>query len=190
MFQPIKYTDKRLAYLEEDVIFNILFVGNISMSLQSQIDHWLEYDDPINVSVDRIRKAKKTGQKVITEVDVDKFDSKSFGSPIYFGDDILKLTLRDQNQNLCYGYEFQSSLPFLRERKEDTGTPMCIPLGGRLLVQKGTSIRYGALILTKNNCKYLGIHEQDKELYELLNSGIVKKYIEVLRDELNASCAT
>ncbi|ODV82450.1 uncharacterized protein CANTADRAFT_44223 [Suhomyces tanzawaensis NRRL Y-17324] len=171
--------------LEKPVLFHIIHVSNISKSRLNQLDEWKEFDNPNNVAVDRLTKSRKirTDNYIIREVNMEE-DAPSATSN-QTGFDTYKLLLRDSANNYCYGYEFKGPLPFLRTGS--LGTPLGVPLGGRLVVKKGTLVQNGVLLLTRQGCDYLGVDSNDTELINQLNDGVVQKYIAMLEAELKAS---
>lgn len=174
-FKFEEYTKKTAT--EKPITFKIIHVFNISKSIMNQLDDWRECVDPMNVSVDRIRRGNNGGNRLIREVRMEE-DTYTENKV-----DTYKLLLRDSGDNYCYAYEYNDSLRFLRQ--ENTGTPLGIRLGGKLLVKPGTKVTNGTLLLCEKQCQYMGVEEGD-ELAEKLNRGIVAKYIEVLEKELKA----
>lgn len=172
-FDPQKYTTTNEAFTSSEIQFDILQIANISTSKLRQLDEWKEYQDPKRVAVDRMGNSK-----IIRSIDNEESDSIGSVSAIY------KLLLRDTAGNVCYAYEYNDKLSFLHQKK-DTKTPPGISLGGRLVVNRGTLIMNGVLMLKNAQCKYLGI--VDDELAQTLNSGIGKKQIEILETELKAA---
>lgn len=184
-FDPQQYLSKKATYTQYPILFNIIQVSDISRSRLNQLDEWQEYEDPNSVSVDRVSKfnnKKYLGNRIIREVDMSKDNELNLTNFKRFGG-IYKLLLKDNFDNYCFAYEYNDCLQFLRQ-SNSTGTPLGIPLGGRLLVNKGTLVMNGALMLKKIQCQYLGIDENDNSLAEKLNSGIVKKHIDLLNEEL------
>ncbi|CUM45411.1 uncharacterized protein AC631_02590 [Debaryomyces fabryi] len=184
-FDPQQYLSEKSAYTQHPILFNIIQVSDISRSRLNQLDEWQEYEDPNSVSVDRVSKynnKKYLGNRIIREVDMSKDNELTFSNFTRYGG-IYKLLLKDNFDNYCFAYEYNDSLQFLRQNNS-TGTPLGIPLGGRLLVNKGTLVMNGVLMLEKIQCQYLGIDENDSSLAEKLNSGIVKKHIDLLNEEL------
>lgn len=175
------------SYTALPILFYIIQVNDISRSRLNQLDDWNQYEDPNNVSVDRVSKfnnRKNQGNTIIREVDVDSYNEENPQSKT--SGNLYKLTLRDNFNNYCFAYEYNDRLPFLHQTAS-TGTPLSIALGGRLLINKGTLIMNGTLMLNRAQCQYLGIDEADKSVAEKLNSGIVRKYIELLNSELRSS---
>lgn len=167
-FKVEEYTGK--SFTERPILFRIIHVFNISKSVVNQLDDWKECLDPMNVSVDRIRRGR-----LIREVRMD--DDTYTENKV----DTYKLLLQDSADNYCYAYEYNDSLRFLRQ--ENTGTPLGIRLGGKLLVRAGTKVANGTLLLCEKQCQYMGVEEGD-DMAVQLNRGIVAKYIEVLEKEL------
>lgn len=136
------------------------------------------------MAVDRISKASKPN-RVINQVEMGDQSNPtkvSVPSTSWSSNDVYRLTLKDSFDNYCYAYEYSDQLAFIRQQN-GSGVPLNIPLGGRLIVNKGTAVMNGVLMLKNNNCQYLGIGE-DKTLSKELNSGLVGKYIKVLTQEL------
>lgn len=184
-FDPQQYLTEKASYTQHPILFNIIQVSDISRSRLNQLDEWQEYEDPNSVSVDRVSKfnnKKYLGNLIIREVDINKDNELTSSNFKRFGG-IYKLLLKDNFDNYCFAYEYNDCLQFLRQNNS-TGTPLGIPLGGRLLVNKGTLVMNGAIMLKKIQCQYLGIDENDNSLAEKLNSGIVKKHIDLLNEEL------
>lgn len=185
-FDPQQYLESKVSYTQHPILFNIIQVSDISRSRLIQLDEWQEYEDPNSVSVDRVSKfnnKKYLGNRIIREVDMNKDNETNLND--YRGSgNIYKLMLKDNFDNYCFAYEYNDRLQFLRQNSS-TGTPLSIPLGGRILVNKGTLVMHGALMLKKIQCQYLGINENDKALSDKLNGGIVKKHIDLLNEELN-----
>ncbi|CUM66848.1 uncharacterized protein PRCAT00004532001 [Priceomyces carsonii] len=178
LFKAEEYLLTKMAYLDNLVLFNIIQITNISKSKLNQLDEWKSYEDPNKASVDRIKS--RSGTRLVREVKMDEVEDSLFQPT----KDIYKLMLRDKAGNYCYAYEFNDVLSFLREKRPTTNTPLNIPLGGRLVVDKGTSILNGVLLLKRNQCHYLGTDESDRQLIDTLNSNLVKKYINLLTDEV------
>lgn len=185
-FDPQQYLESKVSYTQHPILFNIIQVSDISRSRLIQLDEWQEYEDPNSVSVDRVSKfnnKKYLGNRIIREVDMNKDNETNLND--YRGSgNVYKLMLKDNFDNYCFAYEYNDRLQFLRQNIS-TGTPLSIPLGGRILVNKGTLVMHGALMLKKIQCQYLGINENDKALSDKLNGGIVKKHIDLLNEELN-----
>lgn len=142
------------------------------MSKLRQLDGWKEHQDPNKAAVDRM-----SNSKIIRSIDEGELDSAGSTSAIY------KLLLRDTAGNLCFAYEYNDKLSFLHYNK-DTKTPLGLPLGGRLKVNKGTLVLNGVLMLKNAQCQYLGVVDHD--LAQTINSGIGKKQIEILEQELQS----
>ncbi|KAI3406115.2 hypothetical protein KGF56_000956 [Candida oxycetoniae] len=167
------YADVESAPLNNTVIFHILRVESISKSKLNQLDEWKELVDPNNASVDRIKK-----NRMIREVNMDvelNTASPTSSTTVY------KLLLRDGSGNFVYAYE-QEPLRFLRS--ENTGTPMPIKLGGRLVVKKGAQISRGVLLLNHKNCEYKETHTADAALVTTLNEGVAAREMEILSNQL------
>lgn len=186
-FKPEDFVNTAESLTQVPIFFNIIHIHNISKSRLHQLEEWQEYDDPNNVSVDRVSKSnKRKSNKVITQVDIE--DGSNIPSTSWSSNDVYKLILRDKFNNYSFAYEYNDKLSFIRHPNEITmDTPLKIPLGGRLIVKKGTLIMNGVLMLNNSQCQYLGIDETDKSLFEQLNSGVVDKYIKILNEELQNS---
>lgn len=172
-FDPNHYSSIKSASLENDVMFCIIHISNISKSLLNQLDDWNEFENPNAVSVDRL---KRGGQKVIREVNLD--DAAINVTTL----DKYKLLLRDDNDTYCYAYELDHPLGFLRDSSYHE-SPLPMRLGGKLIVKKGTPILSGVLMLSNKNCQYLGI-DVDDDLVQRLNNGIIRKYIDLINKQL------
>ncbi|KAK6458565.1 uncharacterized protein RJT20DRAFT_131731 [Scheffersomyces xylosifermentans] len=174
-FVAANYKSLTSAHTTTPILFHIIHIANISKSRLNQKDDWLEYNDPNNVSADRLNKSNK----IVREIKMG--DDSTPVASVY---DVYKLLLRDSHNNYCYGYEVEP-LGFLRNSSsQSTGTPLPIRLGGRLIVKSGCLIQQGVLLLRNRQCNYLGIDESETELVSQLNNGIVNKYIDVLDMEL------
>lgn len=174
-FDVRQYQSIRTALLENDVLFHIIHITNISRSILNQLDDWNEFDNPNTVSVDRISNSTRTGHRIIREI---ADDTTSTVTTL----DKFKLLLRDQKNNYSYGYESQP-LAFLRDASYHD-SPMPLKLGGRLIVRKGTSILSGSLMLDNRDCRYLGLNPVDSELVSQLNDELIKKEIELFNKQL------
>lgn len=192
-FDSSKYVTVPEATLEQPVMFNILRVENCSKSRINQIDEWKEHYDPMKVLVDRLHNktalGKKPAREVIRDIALDDDGDVGAQAAAARGSEnhVYKLLLCDRFNNLSYAFEYPDNLRFLRNTGQETGTPLKIPLGGRLLVQRGALIKYGVLMLHSAQCQYLGTSAEDSTLVELLNSGAVQKNIALLEDEVKKS---
>lgn len=168
------------------ISFNIIHVLNISKSSISQLDDWRECEDPNKVSMDRLSKSSRQGMpRLITEVDMSDDSSKGWGTSFVATEPgcTYRLLLRDSRGNYCYGYDYNTSLAFLRS-EGNASSPLPIPLGGRLLVKSGTEVVSGVLLLKGLQCRYLGTNDQDRSLISQLNTGLIRKYITSLNESL------
>lgn len=171
------------------ILFYVIHIHNISKSRLNQLDQWKEYEDPNSVSVDRVSKSKgkskRGSNKVITLVEMDSENGTTNlnANTGWSSNDVYKLVLKDNFDNYCYAYEYDDKLSFIRTNN-NSEIPLSISLGGRLIVNKGTTIMNGMLMLKNINCQYLGIDERDTRLFQTLNSNLVGKYISVLKNEL------
>lgn len=182
-FAPENYLQTSQSYTQSAMTFTVMGIIDIANSKLSQIDKWKDYEDPHKASVDRLNKGRN---HIIREL---KDDSDENGTPVIpTGNTLYKLTLRDSGDNYCYGFEYMDKLPFLRKTQNLTGdngsSPLPIPLGSRIRIEKGTLIMNGVLMLTRVQCLYLGLLDEDKELYQQLNLDIAKKNIQYLTGEL------
>ncbi|KAG7192322.1 uncharacterized protein KQ657_002041 [Scheffersomyces spartinae] len=135
---------------------------------------------------------KKPAREVIRDIPIDDEGDSNIINVNQSRDggaenNVLKLLLSDRYDNLSYAFEYVDTLRFLRNKRQETGTPLNVPLGGRLVVHKGTLIKYGVLMLHSAQCQYLGACDDDKTLVERLNSGTVQKNISLLQDEVKKS---
>lgn len=182
-FNPRAFLDIPLAYTKQPVLFNIIQLVDISHSKLGQLYDWLERDDPNKVPIDTIKKSRDQQPSKKEENDKDSF-CINFGRMA--GNNVYRILLRDSWGNYCYAYEYQDKLPFLRQNQLTTTCPDN-PLGARMLVSKGTLIMNGVLMLRRAQCQYLGVTEPDRQLLESLNSNLVQKYIDNLKEELKGN---
>ncbi|WLF79707.1 hypothetical protein PVL30_003471 [Lodderomyces elongisporus] len=177
-YVPSNYSETTSASLSHVVMFHVLWVENIAKSKVAQLDEWKDFIDPHNASADRIKKSR-----VIREVrdEGDRDGEATEGDTAYIGNTngtaIYKLLLRDGFNNFSYAYEAE---PLRFMRQENTGTPMPIRLGGRLIVKQGAPIKRGVLFLTHKNCEYKGINPADAALVRTLNDGAAARAIDLL----------
>lgn len=184
-FDPQQYLQVKEFYTQNPILFKIIQISDISKSRLNQLDEWQEHEDPNSVSVDRVSKSnskKSLSNKVIREVNINS-ENDTMGNTNKSGS-IYKLILKDNFDNFSYAYEYNDRLPFLRQAGS-TGTPLAIPLGGKLIVNKGTLVMNGSIMLKTMQCQYLGMDESHKEFADKLNSGIVAKQIALLKKELS-----
>lgn len=186
-FNPSDYLNIETSQLESPVLFYIIRIENISESRLRQLESWEELEDPINASVDRINKHKQgnntKSNRVIREVDMsDNPLPHNNGSEAQ----IYRLLLKDCFDNYSYAYEFNDKLLFLRSHN-NKGGPLPIQLGSRIIVQQGSLILSGVIMLESAKCKFLGTDGVDKSFLDSLNLNIINKYASALRHELHNS---
>lgn len=172
IFDPKTYTNTAKAFTTDDIEVDIVQIYNIAVSKLRQLDEWRDHQDPHNLAVDRVGSSR-----IIRSID-DDLESLAAPRAIY------KLLLRDTAGNLSYAYEYNDRIAFLHHKK-DTSTPLGVPLGGRLVVKRGTLIMNGVLMLKNAQCHYLG--PVDGPLGTILNSDAGKKQMEILQKELETS---
>lgn len=161
--------------LQFPVSFNIIHIDDISKSKISKLEEWKRYKDPNEVGVDRLNRGAQA-QRLITEINVNEDEANPTVNTA--SQSIYKLTLKDNFDNYCFAYEYEDKLPFLRAGSD---LPIPIRLGGKLIIEKNTPISNGALLINRNNCRYLGIDE-NSDLVKTLNSNLVEKSINILQN--------
>lgn len=189
-FTPETHLQTSQTYTASPIVFTVVGILDIASSKLLQVDKWRDYEDPHKASVDRLNKGRN---HIIRELRDDNEDAGI--SVIPTGSSLYKLTLKDGADNYCFAYEYMEKLPFLRQARnasgsasasgDNTDSPLPIPLGSKIRVEKGTLIMNGVLMLTRVQCLYLGVTEEDQELYAKLNLDIAKKYIQYLTGEIN-----
>ncbi|KAK6204285.1 uncharacterized protein RJT21DRAFT_123561 [Scheffersomyces amazonensis] len=179
VFKPADYAKVPDSKVSTNILFNVIHIENIAVSRLSQLEDWREYEDPSKIAVDRINQSRR----IIREISLEDDQSSMIYQPI----ETYKLLLRDFSNNYCYAYE-KEPLRFLRESQSQTRTltPLKIQLGGRLRVLSGAKVINGVIYLDNGHCQYLGLQNQDQDLIDNLNTGLVLRNIEILRAELDS----
>lgn len=177
-FVPSDYAGRADAQLPAPVSCNIIHIANVAESIEKNLEEWKYCQNP---NTARFERMEHVNRPVIYGVDLDLQEKEHKPSGTY------KLLLRDSHDNYFYAVELEE-MPFLHPREKTTSNPLPIPLGGSLVLQKGTTVCEGIVLLRKHQCNYLGA-DPDSELLKQLNSGIVEKYIEMMerQRENNAS---
>lgn len=169
-FQPQSHLLTSEHFTQAPILFYVIHIENIAKSRLSRLDEWEEQGDPEKRSVDRMKA------RVIRLVNVEDDN----GSAPVAAADTYKLTLRDSFDNYCFAYEYNDKLPFLRT---GPGYPSDA-LGARILVNKGTLVMNGVLMLHRATCQNLGVDPGDRSLADRLQGDLAEKNIAVLRAEL------
>lgn len=168
--------------LGSDLTCRIIHLENIAESGEKALEEWVYCRNPSKAPFERMEHVSRP---VIYGVDLDN-DNPS-GAPVK-ASGTMKLLLRDPNDNYFYGVELEK-LQFLHPIHSSTGTPLAIPLGGKLKLKRGAQVAHGVVFLTKSTCEYLG-DDADSPLSRQLNEGIVAKYIDLLERRLGKSVGT
>lgn len=170
MFEAADYIGKT-GTLPEPVSCNIIQINNVSVSREKLLEEWRYYDNPSAVPFERMENVSR---RVIYGIDLDEKDNPG----VLSHHATYKLLLRDASDNYFYAIELEE-LPFLHPREMNNTNPLPIPLGGRVIIQRGTAVRDGIVLLRRHQCLYLGV-DMNGDLARNLNEGIVKKYVEIL----------
>lgn len=174
MFKAQDYVGKH-ATLPEPVPCNIIQVINVSESKEKILEEWRYYHNPNTALFERMEHISRP---VIYGVDVDSNETQRVST----AHTTYKLLLRDAHGNYFYGIELEE-LPFLHPRESTTANPLPIPLGGRVVLQRGTEVRSGIALLRRHQCLYLGV-DASSDLARTLNDGVVEKYIDIMEHML------
>lgn len=178
-FRPEEYAKKGEVTLTLALTCFVVFVEDVSESKEKRLEEWKYYHNPNRAPFERMEHVNRP---VIYGIDLDespedKAAKKMSASATY------KLTLRDESENYFYAIEIDK-LPFLHSQASNTGTPLPVPLGGKLVLKSGTKVYNGVVCLTASSCEYLG-HDENLSLAKQLNVGVVEKYIDVMERQLN-----
>lgn len=163
----------------DDLTCCIIHMENIAESGEKALEEWVYCRNPSKAPFERMEHVSRP---VIYGVDLDN-DNPSVAPVKSSG--TMKLLLKDQNDNYFYGVEVEK-LQFLHPGQSNTGTPLPIPLGGKLRLKRGAQVAHGVVFLTRSTCEYLG-DNADSALSRQLNDGIVAKYIDLLERRLGKS---
>ena len=157
--------------LPQAVSCHILQIVNIAESREKSLEEWKYYDNPNTAPFERM---EHVGRPVIYGIDLDATENE----PRPQSPGTYKLLLDDGHGHQFYAFEMEE-LPFLHPREKATLNPLPVPLGGRLVLQKGTTVCDGMVLLRKHQCQYLGV-DTNTGLAKELNAGVVKKYIQIM----------
>lgn len=176
-FKVADYASKGEAVLPQDVTCFVVFIEDVSESKEKALEEWKYYHNPNRAPFERMEHVSRP---VIYGIDLDEspeeVNRKMSASATF------KLTLKDSHDNYFYGIEVDK-LPFLHPQASHTGTPLPIPLGGKLSVKAGAKVYNGVVCLTARHCNYLG-HDESLPLVQQLNAGVVEKYIDIMERQL------
>lgn len=181
LFNAEKYAGKGEVSLTQPVTCFVVFIEDVSESKEKSLEEWKYYHNPNRAPFERMEHVSRP---VIYGIDLDesleeKMEKKMSASATF------KLTLRDAADNYFYGIEIDK-LPFLHPQASNTGTPLPMPLGGKLVIKPGAKVYDGVICLTVRHCEYLG-HDESSSLLRQLNAGVVEKYIDIMERQLNGS---
>lgn len=177
VFDPSAYAGKPKASLDSPVTCHILQIVNVTESKEKALEDWKYYHNPNTALFERMEHVNRP---VIYGIDLDatENDPKPHTQKATY-----KLLLRDLAENYFYALELED-LPFLHPRDKNADNPLPIPLGGRLLLQRGTQVSDGIVLLKRSSCTFLG--PDPGPLASQLNGDIVEKHIEILEKQLAA----
>ncbi|ODV63111.1 Rmi1p ASCRUDRAFT_6689 [Ascoidea rubescens DSM 1968] len=184
-FVPALTTQRSFkTILNKPVLFQILFIDNIKQSKFNQIDNWLEFQNPLAVSTDKLRNSKKgsganRNNRIIKSVDLSNdndTDSNSLTDTSSLNA-IYKLTLQDSQGNLCYAFELEN-LDFLHSSDRSSIAnallnPLPVPLGSKIIVYNCLVLE-GTLMLNNKGTEYLG--GQLLVLNDNISSKVIKNF--------------
>lgn len=172
------YANQETELLPHAVSCRITLIINISESKEKLLEEWKYFNDPNTAPFERVEHANRP---VIYGIDLDSQETDTSSNAS--GKSLYKLLLVDDLGQAFYGLEVEELL-FLHPPRKSTQTPLPIPLGGTLVLHKGTCISYGLIMLRNNQCSYT-VPDQNCQLSQTLNDGLVQKYIEVLDRQLH-----
>lgn len=181
-FKIADYIGKPNAALASPLPCHIIQIVNVAESKEKTLEEWKYYHNPNTAPFERMEHVSRP---VVYGIDLDtsEHETKTLVSKGTY-----KLLLRDQFENYFYAVELEE-IPFLHPREKATNNPLPIPLGGRVILHKGTTVCEGMVLLRKHQCNYLGV-DMDSELSKQLNDGVVKKYIDIMEQQLRPGSAT
>lgn len=174
-FVVSQYSGKHNATLTAPVPCNIIQIVNVAESKEKTLEEWKYYHNPNTAPFERMEHVSRP---VIYGIDLDsqESDAKTTVKGTY------KLLLRDHHDNYFYAVELEE-IPFLHPREKATNNPLPIPLGGKLVLQKGSLVCEGVVLLRKQQCSYLGV-DVNSDLAKQLSDGVVRKYIDIMEHQL------
>lgn len=175
-FRASDHIGKGEATLASPITCHIIHIVNVAESKEKTLEEWRYYQNPNTAPFERMEHVNRP---IIYGIDLDAAEQQKPTTTKA----TYKLLLRDSSNNYFYGIEIDD-LPFLRPREKTTTNPLPMPLGGKLLLQKGTTVCDGVVFLKKNQCLYIG---PDDVLGSTLNSGVVKKYIDIMEKQLQGT---
>lgn len=178
-FKVLAYEHKECEPVPETVVCRIILVFNISDSKERVLEEWKYCNYPNTAPFERVEHANR---RVIYGIDLSMSEENK---PASSGKVFYKLLLQDEEGNMFYGLEMDE-LPFLHPPTKTTPTPLPIPLGGSLVIQKGTMTSFGLVLLRKSQCTYTPPTSAD-EFSRSLNDGLTYKYIEMVDRQLHGS---
>lgn len=178
-FISADYADKPDTPLASPISCNIIHITNVALSKEKTLEEWKYYHNPNTAPFERMEHVSRP---VIYGIDLEATEQVSKPPSVRA---IYKLLLRDHQENYFYALEMEE-IPFLHPREKTTNNPLPIPLGGRVMLQKGSTVHYGMVLLRKHQCNYLGV-DMNSDLANQLNDGVVKKYIDVMEQQLRIS---
>lgn len=153
---------------------HIVEIVNLAESKEKALEEWKYYHNPNTAPFERMEHVNRP---IIYGIDLEADEQPRQVTT----KGTYKLTLKDSSDNYFYALEIEE-LPFLHPREKST-TPLPIALGGRLVIQKGTTVCEGVLFLRRHQCQYLGA-DADSPLVQQLNNGVVKKYMDIMEKQL------
>lgn len=171
-FNPVEYTGIEETTLPHAVSCHILHIANVAESREKNLEEWKYYDNPNTAPFERM---EHVARPVIYGIDLDASEPEPVRNS---SAGTYKLLLEDAHGHQFYGFEVEE-LGFLHPREKSTGNPLPLPLGGRVLLQKGTTVCEGMVMLKRHQCLYLGI-DVNVGVAKQLNDGVVKKYIQIM----------
>lgn len=171
-FNPADYISIDETTLPHSVSCHILHIANVAESREKSLEEWKYYDNPNTAPFERMEHVSRP---VIYGIDLDATEQeprKANSAGTY------KLLLEDGHGHHFYAFEAEE-LPFLHPREKSTNNPLPVPLGGRLVLQKGTTVCEGMVMMRRHQCLYLGV-DVNSGVAKQLNDGVVKKYIQIM----------
>lgn len=145
-----KIVDQKLIRVENDLLFQILLVENISTSTVSQLDDIKAKTDPKTQKVDRLRQ---TNYKVITQVDIDDTDNDGCNNFKQNGNS--KLPLNSKNNTYKITLQSKSRSIFFAINSAPLPWASCM-LGSKIIVKSGTLFNRGVFLLQESQVIFLG----------------------------------